>query len=278
MVTTGEGAHLTRRGDVPRWFDVTISLSDARAVGTVPLHGPTAFVTKRLTPLPGRPPFRVNGGHPLVLWVHGFNNTGAEALYRHVQMAEDIGMAGPQVSFVWPSAQNVRGYLHDRDSVLDARRPLADVIRNISQSWPGEVFVIAHSLGAFLTMEALGRLSRDGHSVPALVDGLVLMQPDIDPHVFREQTYDIGTLPGRAVVVLAQDDRALTISGLFAGTRSRVGNSPSTVPEDFDILDLTGVEDAGTSHLVALSSPMVLAELSRLYASQINGTGRRARR
>ncbi len=265
MATNADGPGFERRGNGIRWFDVSVSVPSTRQIGTVPVSGPSAFGTERLVELPGTPSFGLPAQQPLVLWVHGYNNTRAEAVYRHVQMVEDIGMTGPQVSFVWPSASTAGGYLYDRDSVLDARRPLAEVIRALRQRWSGEILVVAHSLGAFLAMESFGRLTRGGKPLRQFIDFLLLLQPDIDPDVFAEQVRDVGQLPARSVVVLAQDDRALRLSGTLAGTGGRVGNSPASVPEGFRAVDLTGIDDATTSHLVALSSPQMLATLRTIY-------------
>jgi len=92
-------------------------------------------------------------GDPLVIWVHGFNNTSAEAVYRQAQMAIDTGLRGPQLAFVWPSAATASGYLFDRDSALQARSSLEALFVRLGRIWSGQVTVIAHSLGWLLAME-----------------------------------------------------------------------------------------------------------------------------
>ncbi|RVT86663.1 alpha/beta hydrolase [Rhodobacteraceae bacterium CCMM004] len=265
MATNRQDLGRASRGDDLRWYEVHVSVPLHRTIGTVPVSGASAFGTERMFSLGGVPDLGAVDREPLVLWIHGYNNTAAEAVYRHTQMAEDIGMNGPQVSFVWPSAASGRGYIHDRDSVLHARRPLADMLLALRRQWSGDILIVAHSLGVFLVMESLTRLAAQGVVVSDIADGLLFLQPDIDPDVFREQVRDLGQLPAQAVVVLAEDDPALRISGGLAQTGARVGNTPGSLPDGFDAIDLTGVRDAATSHLVAVSSPRVLAHLRQVY-------------
>ena len=90
------------------------------------------------------------------------------------------------MSFVWPSAVRPRAYVHDRDSAIQARVALADLIVNLRAAWAGEMTIVAHSLGAFIALEALVRLCQAGGRAP-LIDGLILVQPDIAPDVFVTQ-------------------------------------------------------------------------------------------
>ncbi len=267
MATNRLNLETAERGDGLFWYDLSVSVPANRTSGTVPVSGASAFGTERVLPLDGLPDLGTANSEPLVVWVHGYNNTAAEAVYRHTQMAEDIGMNGPQVSFVWPSAASGRGYFHDRDSVLDARRPLADTLLALRRRWSGDILIVAHSLGVFLVMESLTRLAAQGFPVRDIADGLLFLQPDIDPDVFGEQVRDLGPLPARSVVVLAEDDPALRISGRLAQTGARVGNTSHSVPEGFEAINLTEVRDAATSHLVALSSQQVLAFLRQVYRS-----------
>lgn len=58
------------------------------------------------------------------VFIHGYNTTYPEAIYRHAQIAHDFGLVGPQITFVWPSEGKPLDYLGDRDNVLVARDAL----------------------------------------------------------------------------------------------------------------------------------------------------------
>lgn len=259
----------TARSDRLNFYDLDIAVPRQRTIGTVPVEGPDAFALIRQRPISTRANLAQSlgepGRDPLVVWVHGFNNSSAEAVYRQAQMATDTGMNGPQISFLWPSAARARAYLFDRDSALQARSSLQDLFLQLGEIWPGPITVISHSLGCLLVMEALVRLHLQNRA-PRL-NGLMLLQPDIAPDVFAAQVSDISPLPHNAVLVTARDDPALFLSARLAESNSRVGSS--NTPEiyeamGFSVIDLTDITDAGDPHLVALTSPTVLGALRQI--------------
>ena len=240
-----------------------------RAPGEVPVTGNDAFALVRERQISSDADLKRTlgpaGVDPLVVWVHGFNNTSAEAVYRQAQMVQDTGLRGPQLSFVWPSAATARGYLFDRDSALQARTALEELFLRLGRIWGGPVTVIAHSLGCLLAMEALVRMRLQDR--PVVLDSLVLLQPDIAPDVFETQVADISPLPKNALLVVSGSDPALRFSALVSQSANRVGASGDSDKYEalgFRVVDLTGIEDAGNSHLVALTSPTVLEFLRAL--------------
>lgn len=272
LVATNRPSLASRdRTESLRFVALDIDVPTERRAGLVPATGLNAFGLLDQSPIAnaaalGRA-MGPAGQHPLIVWVHGFNNTPAEAVYRQAQMANDAGLQGPQLSFVWPSDETARGYLYDRDSALQARGPLADLLEALPRIWSGEIVVIAHSLGGLLVMETLKRLSLQGR--PLRLDGLVLLQPDVAPDVFKSQVSAIGPLPENAILVTSRDDPALFLSARAAQSEERVGATDDPTDYEamgFQVLDLTEVEDAANPHLVALTSPTVLQRIR-----QING-------
>ncbi len=269
VATNRPDLNTTDRDIALRFSELTIGVPDLRATGDVPSVGPGAFrlldqrslaTTSELARTLG-----ATQGYPLVIWVHGFNNTPAEAVFRQAQMAHDAGLRGPQISFVWPSAASPGGYLYDRDSALQARPSLEQLFELIPTLWSGETVVVAHSLGCSLVMETLARMRLKGQ--PTRLEGLVLMQPDIAPDVFDALVRDITPLPESATLVIAQDDPALRISALFSGSNERVGMTGD--PADyramgFQVIDLTNQQDALIPHLAALTSPTVLDRIRQI--------------
>ncbi len=55
------------------------------------------------------------------VFVHGYNYTFQEALFRLAQMAVDANIASVPVLFSWPSQGTVTGYVADRESVMFSR-------------------------------------------------------------------------------------------------------------------------------------------------------------
>ncbi|MEM7717626.1 MAG: alpha/beta hydrolase [Pseudomonadota bacterium] len=197
---------------------------------------------------------------PLMLWVHGFNNTPAEAISRQVQIVEDVGHVGPAVSFVWPSAGRGSAYIHDRDSAIHARVALSDLLLKLRDAWPKEIVLVAHSLGVFLALETLIKLQAEFGDA-RVIDGLLMVQPDVAPDVFESQIMDAQPLPPNSVLIVSQSDPVLRLSAFLSSQRERVGatsDSGRYRALGLTVLDLTSIEDAGNAHLVPFSSPTVL--------------------
>lgn len=264
MATNRAGFGSTDHSDSVTFFDLDIAVPRNRAPGEVPVEGVDAFALSRQRQLSTDAEIkRLLGppsGDPLVIWVHGFNNTSAEAVYRHAQMVADTDLRGPQLSFVWPSLATPRGYLFDRDSALQSRSALENLFVRLGRIWGGPITVVAHSLGCMLAMEALVRMRLQNR--PVVLDGLILLQPDIAPDVFESQVADISPLPQNALLVVSGRDPALFVSARLAQTQNRVGAAVEDIDTyeglGFRVVDLTDVNDATDRHLVALTSPTVL--------------------
>lgn len=122
---------------------------------------------------------------PVTLFVHGYNTSFPEAVFRHAQIAHDHELKGDQIQFSWPSSGVPSGYLYDRDSVLAARDTLADLITKLTNDQPGQLTIVGHSMGSLLVMEALRQigLSNEGSTLTRL-NRVILISPDVDEAAF----------------------------------------------------------------------------------------------
>ncbi|WP_438991214.1 alpha/beta hydrolase [Lentibacter sp.] len=206
---------------------------------------------------------------PLLVFVHGYNNTLEDAAFRLAQIQHDFELKNPALLFSWPSAGDPLGYAYDRDSVLFARTDLARLLQELNGAGQRRVIVLAHSMGGYLVMEALRQLALEGRSrTISALDGVVLMSPDIDPDVFRKQAQEIGTLPQPFVIMTTQKDRVLNVASLLTGRKERLGRIQNA--EDLDGLDVTVLDfslfETGENmgHMVPVSSPTAIRFLRRL--------------
>ena len=128
------------------------------------------------------------GRRETLVFVHGYNNTFSDAVYRFAQIRTDFGVTAPGVVYSWPSAGDPRGYAYDRDSVLYSRDAFEDVLDQLTAG-PGSAFCCWRIPWA--PSWSWKRCDRPRCAVTgALLDrvnGVVLMSPDIDPDVFRRQ-------------------------------------------------------------------------------------------
>jgi len=206
-----------------------------------------------------------------LLFVHGYNNTLSEAMYRLAQIQTDFDTAMPGVLFSWPSAGDPRGYIYDRDSVLFARDDLQKVLRQLTGAPGDRVFLLAHSMGSSLVMEALRSiaLSEDRHLLRR-ISGVVLMSPDIDPDVFDRQAEAIGELPQPFLIFITKADRALSLSGFITGRKPRLGmidRADKVQRPDVQVIDFTALADgSGLNHFVPVTSPAAIDFLRGIMA------------
>ena len=219
------------------------------------------------------------------VFVHGFNTNFQEAVYRLAQMAADADVDGVPILFAWPSAAKATGYVADKEAVTYSRDRLAELLTTLSRKTSVEgINLIGHSMGAWLTVEALRqlRLARNDAAINRL--NVILAAPDIDVDVFRSQMEVIGPLSPPMTVLVSRDDIALRISGKIAGERPRLGvldvDDPrvqeAALKANLQIVDISSLKASdGFNHdrfarLAALHS--------RLTHAEVGGAGHDMRR
>lgn len=159
-----------------------------------------------------------------VVFIHGYNTTATEAVFRLAQIQEDLGFRDPGVLFTLPSAGHTTGYVYDRDNGLYARDDLVDLLDSLTRG-NNRAIIVAHSLGGHLAMEALRQARLIGNDrLIRQIAAVVLMSPDIDTDVFRRQAEVVGELPEPFLVLSTTRDRALSVSSFLTG-RSRLGRT-----------------------------------------------------
>lgn len=156
------------------------------------------------------------------IYVHGFNTRFPEALFRLAQMRADGGDEGVPVLFAWPSEGRTTEYVADLRTAMLSRDALAELLSQVAHS-NRRVTLVGHSMGAWLSMEALRTLKLSGRRDVLQHLDVVLAAPDIDPYLFREQMRVIGRMRRPLVLLLSKDDRALALSSLIGGRRPRLG-------------------------------------------------------
>jgi esterase/lipase superfamily enzyme len=177
---------------------------------------------------------RDNGGKKTdaALFVHGYNTNFQEALFRLAQLSAEGRSSTIPILFAWPSDGAVAGYVADKDAAIYSRDGLVDVMTMIGRNGHfSEILVAGHSMGGWLTMEALRQLKLTGQK--AVLDKLkvVLAAPDIDVDVFRAQLTLIGPMRQPMTILVSTDDRALAVSRLLSGERQRLGSLDIKDPE-----------------------------------------------
>lgn len=253
------------RGERPKLTEISVSIppDSQRRVGHVqwpkrlPPNPEREFATVSVTPMEGDSEARrwLNEHLPksrrVMVFVHGFNNRYEDAVYRFAQIVHDSEADAAPVLFTWPSRASIFDYAYDKESTNYSRDALEDLLRSIARERNvGEITVMAHSMGSWLTVEALRQMAiRDGH-VAAKITNVILASPDLDVDVFGKQWSEMGEHRPRFTLFVSRDDRALSLSRRISGNVDRLGQiDPTAEPyrTEFEkagitVIDLTALK------------------------------------
>jgi esterase/lipase superfamily enzyme len=217
----------------------------------------------------------------VLVFIHGYNTTFADAALRFSQIVHDSGYKGVPVLFTWPSRGELLAYPYDRESAMFSRDFLEGSLRAISRDLgAARVDVLAHSMGTLLTLETLrqAKIRGDGNFNGKLRD-VMLASPDVDLDVFRTQ---IHTIDRPMTVFVSKDDKALGFSRRFAGDKRRLGalsaEDADTLAElkakKIEIIDLSDISTSDSlNHGKFAASPKVVALIGKRLQSDGSRSG-----
>ena len=184
---------------------------------------------------------RVGSNRDVLLYVHGFNTSYDGARFRLAQIVADARFGGVAVLYTWPAAGSLLDYSAAKESATIARDALSKLIHRLAEVPDiGRVHVLAHSMGAWLAMEALRENAISGSAdLNGKLGDVMLAAPDIDLNVFRQQLARLD--PSHVSILVASNDRALSLSRRLAGDRQRLGALDPNDAKDRAALDELGV-------------------------------------
>ena len=194
---------------------------------------------------------RPKGQRNTLLFVHGYNTTLPAALLRVAQFVEDTGFTGVPVLFSWASRGKTLQYVYDLNSALHARDALISTATLIARSRSESADIVAHSMGNFLTVEAIRQAKlTDQFNKTGRLNNIILASPDIDADVFKSQLALLGKDERQFYVLISEDDKALAFSRRIAGGVDRVGDEPADelAALGVNVIDLSKVKDSTNLH------------------------------
>lgn len=158
------------------------------------------------------------------LFIHGYNNSFGEGLYATAQIYADYQNKLVPMHFSWSSAARTGLYAYDQDSALFARDALTELLSDLASNGSGRLEIIAHSMGAFVLMEALRQMPKsDLARLRKRMGNITLLSPDLDIDVFTSQLKATAPLPQPFYVLASRNDLILKLSTLLRGGSRRVG-------------------------------------------------------
>ena len=200
-----------------------------------------------------------SGRNKVLVFVHGFNNRFDDAVYRFAQIVHDSKVPVVPVLFTWPSRGELRlrAYTYDRESANFSRDALDNLLSTLDASPAvGEVYLLAHSMGNWIALEALRTRAIRTASVASKrskLKNVMLVAPDVDVDVFRSQLNRMGGARPPISLFVSRDDGALSLSKTIWGDVARLGDiDPTQEPyrtelarDRIDVYDLTKLAVAG---------------------------------
>jgi esterase/lipase superfamily enzyme/tetratricopeptide (TPR) repeat protein len=187
-------------------------------------------------------------GHAFV-FVHGYNVTFDNALYRTAQIAYDLGFDGVPFLYSWPSGGGLTGYLYDRDSAAQSVGYLRQFIELVAtESKATRVHLIAHSMGNVPLLHALEKIRLTGGlKGGAALSQIILAAPDIDRDVFEMLATEISSVSQGVTLYASSADKALLASGTIAGGMLRAGDVPPPPSEPLVVKGVETIDVTATS-------------------------------
>ena len=278
------------RGEAVTYTDLAVSIPPdvIRQPGSVqwpksvPGNPATDFVALRADPIerakvPAWTTRAVRGSskrHVLV-FVHGFNNKFEDAVFRFAQIVHDSGAEVAPVLFTWPSRGSVLAYGYDRESTNFSRNGLETLLRDLAKDPNvGEVTILAHSMGNWLTLESLRQMAIRDRRIAPKIRNVILAAPDVDMDLARAAFHDMGRDRPRLTLMVSGDDQALAVSRLVWGDSVRLGAIDPTVEpyrtqlerENVSVLNLSAVKSTDALNHGKFASGDVVALLGKRLA------------
>ncbi|MGL5734911.1 MAG: alpha/beta hydrolase, partial [Beijerinckiaceae bacterium] len=224
----------------------------------------------------------------VLIFVHGYNTRFEEAVYRLAQIVHDARAPVLPLLFTWPSRGELLSYPYDQESATYSRDALEAVLQTVSKDPAvGEVSILAHSMGNWVTVEALRQMAIRNKVIAPKIKNIILAAPDIDVDVFRRQMRSIGVQHPPVTIFISRDDKALSLSKRISGSTERVGSiNPDEEPYKsqlrelgsgrVNVIDLSHVEGGDPlGHTKFAQSPAVVQLIGRRLASgqRLNESG-----
>ena len=180
-----------------------------------------------------------------LVFVHGYNTSFDNALYRTAQIAYDLDFDGAPFVYSWPSGGAVASYTYDRESAQASEPYLRQFLEMVTkETGAKKVSIIAHSMGNQPVMDVL-RDMRNAAPEGVEISQVILAAPDVDADNFANLANAIKGLAQNVTLYVASNDRALIVSRNFWGSY-RAGDVPPAGPLILPGIDTIDVTAAST--------------------------------
>ena len=205
----------------------------------------------------------------VLIFVHGYNTSFSESIFKLAQIVWDTQFAGAPIAFSWPSRATWADYDYDRASALFSRDAFLDVLRLASRN-VSKAYVVAHSMGNQIVVDVLAKAAE--LELGLQLSEVVLAAPDVDKDVFTSLADRLRKAAAGVTLYASSADKALWASEIKAGRVPRAGDVPAAGPlvlPGIDTIDITAVgNDAfALNHGTYSSSRSVIEDIGRIISA-----------
>jgi esterase/lipase superfamily enzyme len=211
-----------------------------------------------------RPPTK----RQILVYIHGFRTTFAQAAIRAAQIGYDLKVEGITAFFSWPSRGAIERYPAD-EATIEASEPFFEqfLTNLIATSGAEDVSVIAHSMGN-------RGLLRIGHSLARLAQThkfrlgqVFLAAPDVDADTFKRLAATYTHFSKRTTLYVSSKDKALQLSEIVHGAARAGYFPPITIMSGIDTIKVTNVDLSVLGHSYFAEAGAVLYDMHSLLTN-----------
>lgn len=165
----------------------------------------------------------VHGRKPLLLlFVHGYRTSFAEAIERTARLATELQLPVVPMAYSWPSSGSTLGYWHDEDRVRASSLRFGEFLKDLLRNSPLDVLLVCHSMGCREVSSALSDVANERVDARRL-RWVAFTAADVFTQEFRERWPAIRSLPANFAFYASDGDRALAMSTYLHWVSPRLG-------------------------------------------------------
>ncbi len=203
-----------------------------------------------------------------LLFIHGYNVSFEDAVFRTAQLAVDLKFRGAPISFSWPSYADPVKYTFDEQNAEVSIPALRELLEDLAtRSGAKRIHIVAHSMGNRVLAGALRSMSPESRvRNKALFREIVLAAPDIDSRVFRSQVLPhIQDNTQHCTLYASSRDRALMMSRYFHNYQRLGETEPQLiVANGMDTIDASMVDTSLLGHSYIGDVQSIVSDLHEL--------------
>jgi esterase/lipase superfamily enzyme len=205
-----------------------------------------------------------------LVFVHGFDNSFEDAVYRYAQVVWDLRYKGLAILYSWSSkGEGFTDYGYDRESANSGREGFIQLLSKLQNELGiKKINVIAHSMGNFIVVDSLNNNSAS--SKPLHLEQVIMAAPDVDRIVFTHAIPNLHKIVKGMTLYASAADKALRASASLAKF-PRAGDVPDpdgpVVVSNLDTIDVTAVGDEflGLNHSEFATNRLVMDDMKQLF-------------